>query len=234
MPQLVKNALWTAIVAGLLVISGCSSSSGGDSCDIKEVENNALTQVGSDGSTQIDEQKLSQLLEDFTAPEGSSDKSLVARVAEEEEVTVKVLESLNNDQPSSLLGNILSAEQSQFNASKNLQVDFDGISGDWLDTLNFNFEDDLQGLHDGLVALGAASQFDSLVAAANLMEWDIEQKLEHLNAAEEEVIVSFTNGLVSASRNHLRAIVDSIRQSGQDYQPVYLSDAEFQLIVDGS
>jgi hypothetical protein len=94
---------------------------------------------------------------------------------------------------------------------------------------------DLQALYDQLIVSGSQSLGETLKVGGAVEEIDIldlQNRLELTDQADIQLV--FTN-LERGSENHLRAFVNTLfRQTGETYQPQYLSAEAFQVILDGS
>lgn len=94
---------------------------------------------------------------------------------------------------------------------------------------------DLQALYDQLLASGSQSLGDSLHAAGAVEEVDILDLQARLEGTDQADIVRVYTNLERGSENHLRAFVNTLlRQTGETYQPQYLSPEAYQDILDGS
>ena len=94
---------------------------------------------------------------------------------------------------------------------------------------------DLQNLYDQLVAQGSISLADAIKVGAAIEEIDILDLLEAQTRTGQADILLVYENLLQGSYNHLRAFVNTLRQqSGETYQPQYLSPEEYQAILDGT
>lgn len=91
---------------------------------------------------------------------------------------------------------------------------------------------DIQKIYDDLTVKGCISDLAALEAAAYIKEKHISQLRERIRYQEDEYIVKVIFLMESAAQSHLRAFVKSIRLSGSDYNPVFLTDDEFSNIMD--
>lgn len=91
---------------------------------------------------------------------------------------------------------------------------------------------DLQALYDQLIAQGSQSLSDALKVGAAIEEIDILDLEAHLAQTENTSLQQVYNNLMKGSRNHLRSFVSTLsQQTGETYQPQYLSAAVYQSIV---
>ncbi|HWA06428.1 MAG TPA: DUF2202 domain-containing protein [Ignavibacteria bacterium] len=91
---------------------------------------------------------------------------------------------------------------------------------------------DIQKIYDDLTVKGCISDLAALEAAAYIKEKHISQLRERIRYQEDEYIVKVIFLMESAAQSHLRAFVKSIRLSGSDYNPEFLTDDEFSNIMD--
>jgi hypothetical protein len=99
--------------------------------------------------------------------------------------------------------------------------------GDFADT-------DLQALYDQLVVQGSASLDTALRVGAAIEEIDILDLEEQLDRTDKDDIRLVYENLRSGSENHLRAFTSVIEKKGGTYQPDYLSQDAYDLIVSTS
>jgi len=91
---------------------------------------------------------------------------------------------------------------------------------------------ELQALYDQLVAQGSESLSSALRVGAAIEEIDILDLEERLAQTTQPDIVQVYQNLMDGSRNHLRAFVSVLeQQTGETYQPQYLSQAVFDEIL---
>ncbi|MDD3621491.1 MAG: DUF2202 domain-containing protein [Methanofollis sp.] len=89
----------------------------------------------------------------------------------------------------------------------------------------------LQEMYETLTTRGAASETEALAVAAEIEETDIVDLQEALARTDNPEITQVYTSLMQGSENHLRAFVRNLRQLGVDYQPVVLSEEEFETII---
>jgi len=90
----------------------------------------------------------------------------------------------------------------------------------------------LQALYNQLVVEGGQSLASALRVGAAIEEIDILDLEKHLAQTDQPDIILVYQNLTAGSRNHLRAFVSILgRQTGETYQPQYLSQAAFDAII---
>jgi hypothetical protein len=151
---------------------------------------------------------------------------------EEEKLAHDVYQVLNEKWDLRTFDNIAASEQRHMDAVQML-LDSHGLTDPAAGLKVGEFSDpELQALYDQLVEQGTKSLVDALLVGAAIEEIDISD-LARYSAQTETVDIQQVYGyLMRGSENHLRAFVRNVdRQTGDSYQPSYLSQAEFDEIV---
>ena len=91
--------------------------------------------------------------------------------------------------------------------------------------------EDLQNLYNALIDMGDSSLVDGLLVGATIEEVDIVDLDEAMAACEVDTIVTVYSRLRKGSTNHLRAFVGQLASNGISYSPQYLSQEEFDAII---
>lgn len=131
--------------------------------------------------------------------------------------------------------NIANSEQTHTDAVKGL-LDTFGIP-DPADTSppGVFTNQDLQNLYDELMAAGSKSLEDALMVGAAIEEIDILDLKSSLEFTQNEEIQRVYGNLLRGSENHLRAFTSNLeRQTGEDYQPQYMSQADYNTIIESN
>jgi len=96
-------------------------------------------------------------------------------------------------------------------------------------------DQDLQVLYDQLVEMGSASLADALMVGTAVEEIDILDLEKYIAQTELADITQVYENLLAGSRNHLRSFVTTLeRQTGETFQPQYLSPEAYQEIMSGN
>jgi len=131
--------------------------------------------------------------------------------------------------------NIAGSEQTHTDAVKNLLDQFNLPDPADTSPAGVFVDDELQSLYDELIALSAQSLGDALKVGAAIEEIDILDLQAYLSETNNESIIRVYENLLRGSENHLRAFTSTLAsQTGEDYQPQYLSNAAYDAIMDGS
>ncbi|MDO9032690.1 MAG: DUF2202 domain-containing protein [Hydrogenophaga sp.] len=93
---------------------------------------------------------------------------------------------------------------------------------------------DLQALYHQLVADGSVSLIAALQVGDRIEELDMLDINTHLARVDNQDIRVVYESLLRGSRNHLRAYHQTLLKQGGSYTPQYLSQAEFDAIVNSA
>jgi len=130
--------------------------------------------------------------------------------------------------------NIASSEQSHMDAVLNLMNAYDIEDPASLQTGVFT-NPDLQSLYTTLVEQGSQSIADALKVGGAIEEIDILDLEEYIAQTDNGDIQQVFNNLLNGSENHLRAFTNNYTsQTGETYQPQYMSMEAYQAIVSAS
>jgi hypothetical protein len=130
--------------------------------------------------------------------------------------------------------NIAGSEQAHTDAVKTL-LDRYGLDDPAAALAGVFTNPDLQALYTDLVARGGQSLAEALKVGAAIEEIDILDLQERLAQTDNADIQQVFNNLLKGSSNHLRAFTSSLQaQTGEAYQPQYLSSEAFQAILGGA
>jgi hypothetical protein len=150
---------------------------------------------------------------------------------EEEKLARDVYRALDDLWGMRVFRNIAGAEQSHMNALLTLLEKYEipdpvGSNGPG----EFS-SSQLQTLYDELIAQGSQSLIDALVVGATIEDLDIHDLDTALGRTDNEDIRTVYQNLQKGSRNHLRAFVGLLEDSGVPYEPQYISTDEFEQIM---
>ncbi|MEA2001849.1 MAG: DUF2202 domain-containing protein [Actinomycetota bacterium] len=90
---------------------------------------------------------------------------------------------------------------------------------------------DIQALYDSLVAEGSQSLEDALIVGATIEDLDIFDLQVATAATDNEDIALVYANLEMGSRNHMRAFYRQLDKNDVDYEPAYISQAEYDSII---
>ena len=130
--------------------------------------------------------------------------------------------------------NISGSEQSHTEAVKML-LDRYGVADPASPNVGVFTDPTLQKLYNDLTAQGSQSAAEALKVGAAIEEIDILDLEKRLAQTDKPDIQQVFNNLMRGSYNHLRAFVMNLQtQTGETYQPQYLSADAYQAILAGS
>ncbi len=154
---------------------------------------------------------------------------------EEEKLARDVYLSLHELWGQGTFANIAESEQTHTDAVKALLNQY-GVEDPAATREIGDFADpDLQALYDQLMAQGSTSLDAALRVGAAIEEIDILDLKERISLTDKADIIQVYENLLAGSENHLRAFTSVIeRKGGTSYQPDYLSQEAFDLIVSSS
>ena len=132
---------------------------------------------------------------------------------------------------------------SQFsNIKKSEQSHMDGVVG-LLDQYNISYtllsygefnNPDIQTLYDQFIDYGSENRANALEVGANIEDLDIVDLANFIDATTNSAMIKVFESLQCGSRNHLRSFVTAIEVSGNTYEPQYLTQEDYTLIINDS
>lgn len=192
-----------------------------------------LTIVDEEGNTSIDTVALetvvsSMVVGDLTEVEAEG----LIFMREEEKLARDVYLTLYDQWDIPIFQNIARSEQTHTDAIKNLLDTYGLVDPMVNDKIGVFINPDLQALYDQLVAQGSQSLSDALKVGVAIEEIDILDLEKYIAQTDHADIQLVYENLLKGSRNHLRAFVSTLqRQTGETYQPQYLSQDVYDAIV---
>jgi len=92
----------------------------------------------------------------------------------------------------------------------------------------------LQNLYNILTAKVDSSMLDALIVGATIEDLDIKDIEEFKTRTTKNDILDMYDNLTCGSRNHLRSYYSQILANGGTYTPQYISQDEFEAIINSS
>lgn len=171
---------------------------------------------------------------DIPASELSADETAaLLYMREEEKLARDVYNFLYTTWGQPTFQNIAASEQKHMDEIK-LLLDRYGLADPALEPGQFT-NPDLQALYTQLTAQGSLSLADALKVGAAIEEIDILDLQDRLAQTDNADIQQAYNNLMSGSYSHLQAFTSTLlSQTGETYQPQYLSAEEYQAILAGA
>jgi hypothetical protein len=153
---------------------------------------------------------------------------------EEEKLAHDVYVTLYEKWNLSVFQNISQSEQSHTDSVKAL-LDRYGLTDPASSQVGVFTNPGLQALYTDLVARGSQSLAEALKVGAAIEEIDILDLQERLAQVDNADILQVFNNLLNGSASHLRAFTSTLTsQTGEVYQPQYLSQEAYQAFITGS
>ena len=153
---------------------------------------------------------------------------------EEEKLAHDVYVTLYAQWSLPIFRSISQSEQTHADAVKTL-LDRYGLSDPASSVVGVFADPVLQTLYNDLVARGSESLSEALKVGAAIEEIDILDLESRIAKTDKADIQKVFDNLMKGSYNHLRAFVSTLTtQTGETYQPQYLSPDAYQVILDGS
>jgi hypothetical protein len=156
----------------------------------------------------------------------------IAFMREEEKLARDVYIQLNEMWNMNIFANISNSEDTHMEAVKTL-IDLFGFEDPVQDNGVGVFTNPvLQDLHDELMASGSTSLAEALLVGGAIEEIDILDLQKYLAQTSNSAVIEVYENLLKGSINHLRSFVRTYeRQTGEIYQPQFLSQEEYQEIL---
>lgn len=215
----IKSAVAAVLVSGLLACGG-----GGESGPVLKVDAN--------GNTSFDATALSATLATYPLSSLSAAEAAgLAHMREEEQLAHDVYAASATRYQQTVFSNIAESETTHANAIKALLDRYEqpdplaGLSNGVFKTPEF------QTLYNTLVATSAVSLIDALKVGVEIEELDMKDIAARMAETDNADIALVYDNLLRGSRNHLRSYMKALTQQGGTYVPKYISQAEFDAIV---
>lgn len=150
---------------------------------------------------------------------------------EEEKLARDVYMTLYEEWGTPIFANIAQSEQTHTEAIRNLLEKYDLSDPVTDDTIGVFTNGELDGLYDALVEQGSGSLADALTVGATIEDLDIKDLDDAMARADNEDIALVYENLQRGSRNHLRSFTSQLEAQGGEYEPQYISEADYEEIV---
>ncbi len=190
--------------------------------------------VDANGVSTVDDGALSSTLASFPleAPSTAEAGSL-AFMREEEELAHAVYAASATRWPAwPIFGNIAASETTHTLAVKSL-LDRYQLADPLAGLVSPAFRTPaFQALYTSLVAATGVSLIEALKVGVQIEELDIRDIVTQKAGIDNADILTVYDNLLQGSRNHLRSYMKTLTQQGGRYTPQYISQAEFDTIVD--
>jgi len=162
----------------------------------------------------------------------SAEKQALTHMAEEEKLARDVYITLGKKWGFRVFLNIQKAEQQHMNMVDMLLKRY-GMRINNLPVGEFH-DKKVQKLYNNLVAMGSKSQIDALKVGATIEDLDIYDLEKYMAEADNKDMLFVFKNLTKGSRNHMRAFIRILKRYGGSYTPQYISQAEFDNIINSN
>lgn len=224
-----KNVVLSGfLVASLLVASSCQK----DDMNAGNVQYASVLSVSGDGTTSVIEANLKSALIE-TSDLTESELASLLKMKEEEKLARDVYTVLAQKWGSQVFTNISTAENNHLNAIVLLLSNY-GSTETSIGETGIFADAAVQTLYNDLVAKASVSIDEAYKTGALIEEMDIKDLTEALSSTTNENVTLVFENLLKGSRNHLRAFNRQLTTLGIVYTPVYINQADYDLIVSSS
>ena len=165
---------------------------------------------------------------DFT----KEDNAALLFMLEEEKLARDTYTYLDDIWEINQFSNIKKSEQSHMTAVIGL-LDQYSISYTLLPYGEF-IDQDIQKLYDQFIDYGSENRANALEVGANIEDLDIVDWANYIDATTNSAIIKVFESLQCGSRNHLRSFVTAIEVAGNTYEPQYLTQEDYTVIINDS
>lgn len=228
MKTIFKMMVISSFIAASLVLSSCQKDMNGSNNE----QYASLLNVSGDGATSLIEANMKSAFVETPVLTESELASLL-KMKEEEKLARDVYTVLYQKWGSQVFSRISAAESNHLNAIILLLANYSstdiliGEAGTFADS-------DVQTLYNELVAKANLSIEEAYKTGALIEEMDIKDLTSSLSSTTNENVIMVFDNLLKGSRNHLRAFNLQLTTLGVDYTSTYITQAEYELIVNSS
>lgn len=226
MKTTMKNLMVGGLIAtAMMLFISCEK----EQMDADNATYASIIDVDGDGVTTVNEGNLKSTLVETPAL-NDGELTVLIQMKEEEKLARDVYSVLYEKWGSQIFSRISVAEDRHMNAVIFLLKYYD--SADTLIDEPGIFSDaEIQALYNELVTKGSVSVEEAMMTGALIEEMDIKDLTEALDIITNENIIRVFENLLKGSRNHLRAFNKQLTNLGLVYTPVYISQEEYDAIV---
>jgi hypothetical protein len=214
--------LGSALGAAMLTLGGCG---GGDTAV-------AAAPASSDAASATATAALSTQLDTIPATElSTAEAGALVFMREEEKLARDVYQLLYAQWRQEVFNNIAASEQQHMDAVALLLTRYN-LPDPAANSATGVFADPaLQQMFNTLMSQGQTSLVAALTVGAIIEDLDIQDLQLRIAATDNADIALVFNALMKGSRNHMRAFISQLTKQGATYTPQYISQAEFDAIV---
>jgi len=219
-----KNYYIVIVLVAILILAGSYYF-------LSRNKSSEIASISEEGYTSINTENLDQTLpqtQSLTLTD--SEKADLLYMREEEKLARDVYIKLYEKWNVPIFNNISNSEQTHTDSINFLIVRY-GLNDPFVNEIGKFTNEELQALYDSLMEKGNNSLEDALIVGATVEEVDIIDLKEAISNTDKADIKTVYENLMKGSRNHLRSFVSNMKSRGYSYTPQYLSQEEFDQIV---
>lgn len=228
MKAISKTIILGSFIAASLVLNSCQK----ELVKADSFQYASLLQVSSDGISTIIEANMKSALVQTTAL-SDDELTFLLKMKEEEKLARDVYSVLYKKWGSQIFSNIAAAESNHLNAVILLLTNY-GVTNTLIGEPGVFTDDAVQKLFNDLVARANLSIEEAYKTGAFIEEMDIKDLTTAPGITVNENVTMVVENLLKGSRNHLRAFNRQLNMLGVDYTPAYISQTDYDLIVNAA
>lgn len=219
-------ALALPLLGAAALLGGCGGGGGDDGGP------GASARAGAGGPSAASTAEMPTRLAAIPPSALSDDEaSSLVFMREEEKLALDVYAAMAAAWGTPIFANIGASEQTHMDAVKLLLTRY-SLPDPAAATLPGQFANQsLQALYDALVGAGRTSLVGALAVGAEIEDLDIRDLRAISQSVDNADLLWVYANLEKGSRNHLRSFHEQLRQRGATYTPKYITQAEYDAIV---
>jgi hypothetical protein len=222
----------TRLAAALFTALALTACGGGDDTSTSAGNGGPPLAVDADGNSTFNSSNLGTTLAALpTETLSAAEQSSLIYMREEEKLAGDVYARLYAAWGQKVFTNISASESTHTEAVRQLLVRYNLTDPSANLGVGVYANTTLQGLYTQLVAAGSVSLIEGLKVGAAIEELDMLDINTHLRTVDNQDIRVVYDNLLKGSRNHLRSFYKTLLQQGGIYTAQYLTQAEFDAIV---
>lgn len=222
----------TRLAAALFTALALTACGGGDDTSTFAGNGGPPLVVDADGNSTFNSSNLGTTLAALPSETlSAAEQSSLIYMREEEKLAGDVYARLGATWGLKIFTNISTSESTHTEAVRQLLVRYNLTDPSANLGAGVFANTTLQGLYTQLVTAGSVSLIDGLKVGAAIEELDMLDINTHLKTVDNQDIRLVYDNLLKGSRNHLRSFYKTLLQQGGSYTAQYLTQAEFDAIV---
>lgn len=167
-------------------------------------------------------------------PLSSAERAALAYMAEEEKLARDVYRELYDMWGLPTFDRIAESEQQHIDSVMSLLSRYELPIPRTMETVGDFDDPELAALYGELLAEGRSSLEAAVRVGATIEDLDIADLQERIAVVDNADIIAVFENLLKGSENHLRAFSRQMERLREAYEPVHISVAEYESILDAS